>query len=32
MAGEYIAKQGTVEITGIIVYDGGTRKVTIRNQ
>ncbi|MBN2804115.1 MAG: hypothetical protein JXR91_13560 [Deltaproteobacteria bacterium] len=30
MAGEYEAKQGVTEISGITVYDGGTRKVTIR--
>jgi hypothetical protein len=32
MAGEYEAKQGITEITGITVYDGGTRKVNIRKQ
>jgi hypothetical protein len=32
MAGEYEAKQGHIEISGIQVYDGGTRTVSIRNQ
>lgn len=32
MAGEYEAKQGAIEITGIQVYDGGTRTVSIRKQ
>ncbi len=32
MAGEYEAKQGITEIAGITVYDGGTRKVNIRQQ
>ena len=32
MAGEYEAKQGAIEISGIQVYDGGTRTVSIRKQ
>ncbi len=32
MAGEYEAKQGSIEISGIQVYDGGTRTVSIRKQ
>ncbi|MBN2529048.1 MAG: hypothetical protein JXR76_21845 [Deltaproteobacteria bacterium] len=32
MAGEYEAKQGSIEISGIQVYDGGTRTVTVRKQ